>query len=60
MLTSLASRKYLLTYELPLPLYCLFTNTTTVEGWERDKVTPLIKRGKIREVRTTVSLLLAR
>ncbi|KIM23222.1 hypothetical protein M408DRAFT_77784 [Serendipita vermifera MAFF 305830] len=30
--------------------YCLFTNTTTVEGWEKDKVTTLVRRGKITEV----------
>ena len=31
--------------------YCLFTNTTTIEGWEKDKVARLIKRGKIKDVR---------
>jgi hypothetical protein len=32
-------------------IYCLFTNTTTVEGWEKDKVTRLVRRGKISEVK---------
>ncbi|KAG8895783.1 Palmitoyltransferase [Tulasnella sp. 403] len=31
--------------------YCLFTNTTTIEGWEKDKVATLIRRGKIREIK---------
>ncbi|KAG8986071.1 Palmitoyltransferase [Tulasnella sp. 427] len=31
--------------------YCLLTNTTTIEGWEKDKVATLIRRGKIREIK---------
>lgn len=31
-------------------IYCLLTNTTTIEGWEKDKVATLVRRGKIREV----------
>ena len=34
-------------------IYCLLTNTTTIEGWEKDKVATLIRRGKIREVRSS-------
>lgn len=30
--------------------YCVATNTTTIEAWEKDKVATLIRRGKIREV----------
>lgn len=29
----------------------LATNTTTIEGWEKDKVATLVRRGKIQEVR---------
>ncbi|KAG8911658.1 Palmitoyltransferase, partial [Tulasnella sp. 417] len=31
--------------------YCLLTNTTTIEGWEKDKVATLVRRGKIREIK---------
>ncbi|KAG8984251.1 Palmitoyltransferase, partial [Tulasnella sp. 427] len=31
--------------------YCLLNNTTTIEGWEKDKVATLIRRGKIREIK---------
>ncbi|EJC98733.1 zf-DHHC-domain-containing protein [Fomitiporia mediterranea MF3/22] len=31
--------------------YCLSNNTTTIEGWEKDKVATLVKRGKIHEVK---------
>lgn len=31
--------------------YCILGNTTTIEGWEKDKVATLIRRGKIREVK---------
>lgn len=31
--------------------YCLATNATTIEGWEKDKVAMLVRRGKIHEVR---------
>lgn len=34
--------------------YCVATNTTTIEAWEKDKVATLIRRGKIREVRNAV------
>lgn len=30
--------------------WCLCTNTTTVEGWEKDKADRMINRGRIREV----------
>lgn len=30
--------------------WCLCTNTTTIEGWERDKVERLINKGRIEEV----------
>lgn len=33
----------------------LFNNTTTIEGWEKDKVATLVRRGKIQEV--TIILL---
>jgi hypothetical protein len=26
-------------------------NTTTIEGWEKDKAATMVRRGKIREVR---------
>jgi hypothetical protein len=32
-------------------LWSIVTNTTTIEGWEKDKVASLKRRGKIREVR---------
>ncbi|GAA5884559.1 hypothetical protein JCM6882_005299 [Rhodosporidiobolus microsporus] len=32
-------------------LYSVVTNTTTIEGWEKDKVASLKRRGKIREYR---------
>jgi hypothetical protein len=32
-------------------LWSIITNTTTIEGWEKDKVASLKRRGKIREVR---------
>ena len=31
--------------------YCVLGNTTTIEGWEKDKVATLIRRGKIRQVK---------
>ncbi|CEL56154.1 Palmitoyltransferase PFA4 OS=Cryptococcus neoformans var, neoformans serotype D (strain B-3501A) GN=PFA4 PE=3 SV=1 [Rhizoctonia solani AG-1 IB] len=31
--------------------YCLASNQTTIEGWEKDKVATLVRRGKIREVK---------
>lgn len=30
--------------------YCLIGNTTTIEGWEKDKVSLMVKRGKLQEV----------
>lgn len=30
--------------------YCMASNTTTIEGWEKDKATTLKRRGKIRSV----------
>jgi palmitoyltransferase ZDHHC6 len=32
--------------------YSLLGNSTTIEGWEKDKVATLVRRGKIREVST--------
>ncbi|KAF9567799.1 palmitoyltransferase PFA4 [Agrocybe pediades] len=32
-------------------LFALLNNTTTIEGWEKDKVSVLVKRGKAREVK---------
>ncbi|RDB28498.1 Palmitoyltransferase PFA4 [Hypsizygus marmoreus] len=31
--------------------YCLLGNTTTIEGWEKDKVATMVRRGKLREVK---------
>lgn len=31
--------------------YCIIGNTTTIEGWEKEKVATLIRRGKIRQVK---------
>jgi len=31
--------------------YCLLGNSTTIEGWEKDKAATLIRRGQIREVK---------
>lgn len=36
-------------------LWSVCVNTTTIEGWEKDKVATLRRRGKIREVRPTIS-----
>lgn len=30
--------------------HALCGNTTTIEGWEKDKVATLVRRGKIQEV----------
>ena len=32
-------------------IYCLCINQTTIESWEKDKVSTLIRRGRIRKVR---------
>ncbi|KAI0297589.1 DHHC palmitoyltransferase-domain-containing protein [Multifurca ochricompacta] len=37
-------------------LYCILGNTTTIEGWEKDKVATLIRRGKIREIKFPYNL----
>ncbi|KAF8600854.1 zf-DHHC-domain-containing protein [Ceratobasidium sp. AG-I] len=31
--------------------YCIASNQTTIEGWEKDKVATLVRRGKIRELK---------
>lgn len=31
-------------------------NTTTIEGWEKDKAAVLVRRGKIKEVRKHASI----
>ncbi|RIB03287.1 zf-DHHC-domain-containing protein [Gigaspora rosea] len=31
--------------------YCMWTNTTTIENWEKDKVATMVRRGKIKEVK---------
>lgn len=36
--------------------YCLLNNSTTIEGWEKDKVATLIRRGKIREIKFPYNL----
>ncbi|KAL0951596.1 hypothetical protein HGRIS_008275 [Hohenbuehelia grisea] len=35
---------------------CLLGNTTTIEGWEKDKVATLVRKGKIREVKYPYNL----
>ena len=35
----------------------LFNNTTTIEGWEKDKVATLVRRGRIQEVRSFSRML---
>ena len=30
--------------------YCLLGNTTTIEGWEKDRATTMVRHGKLREV----------
>ncbi|KAG6814148.1 hypothetical protein H0H92_002143 [Tricholoma furcatifolium] len=32
-------------------LYCLLGNSTTIEGWEKNKVATMVRRGKLREVK---------
>ncbi|KAI0323012.1 zf-DHHC-domain-containing protein [Amylostereum chailletii] len=36
--------------------YCLLGNSTTIEGWEKDKVATLVRRGKIREIKFPYNL----
>ncbi|KAM5535856.1 hypothetical protein V8D89_010474 [Ganoderma adspersum] len=36
--------------------YSVYTNTTTIEGWEKDKVATLIRRGRIREIKFPYNL----
>lgn len=36
--------------------YCLLYNTSTIESWEKEKVATMIRRGKIREVRSCHAL----
>ncbi|KAF9778223.1 zf-DHHC-domain-containing protein [Thelephora terrestris] len=36
--------------------YCLMGNSTTIEGWEKDKVATLVRRGEIREVKFPYNL----
>ncbi|EIN13917.1 zf-DHHC-domain-containing protein [Punctularia strigosozonata HHB-11173 SS5] len=31
--------------------YCLLANSTTIEGWEKDKAATLVRRGKIQEIK---------
>lgn len=31
--------------------WCLCTNTTTIEGWEKDKAAVLMRKGRIKEIR---------
>jgi hypothetical protein len=41
-------------------LYCAAGNSTTIEGWEKDRVATLVRRGKIKEIKYPyVSLLTA-
>jgi palmitoyltransferase ZDHHC6 len=37
--------------------YCLLGNSTTIEGWEKDKATIMVRRGKIQEVRKRIMVL---
>ncbi|KAH0591078.1 hypothetical protein H2248_001184 [Termitomyces sp. 'cryptogamus'] len=37
-------------------LYCLLGNSTTIEGWEKDKVATLVRRGKLHEVKFPYNL----
>jgi hypothetical protein len=40
--------------------WCISSNTTTIESWEKDRVLTIIRRGKIREVSpVSVTLFLA-
>ncbi len=34
--------------------YALLGNMTTIEGWEKDKVATLVRRGKVQEVRVSI------
>ncbi|EIM83578.1 zf-DHHC-domain-containing protein [Stereum hirsutum FP-91666 SS1] len=36
--------------------YCLLGNSTTIEGWEKDKVATLVRRGKIRDIKFPYNL----
>jgi len=36
--------------------YCLLLNTTTIEGWEKNKVATLVRRGKIEEIKFPYTL----
>jgi palmitoyltransferase len=36
--------------------YSLSGNSTTIEGWEKDKVATLVRRGKIREIKFPYNL----
>ncbi|KAG6900521.1 hypothetical protein C0993_009474 [Termitomyces sp. T159_Od127] len=37
-------------------LYCLLGNSTTIEGWEKNKVATLVRRGKLHEVKFPYNL----
>jgi palmitoyltransferase len=30
--------------------YCAMCNSTTIEGWEKDRVATMVRRGRVREV----------
>lgn len=32
-------------------IYCAASNSTTIEGWEKDRVATLVRRGKIEEIK---------
>ncbi|KAF9275918.1 Palmitoyltransferase [Mortierella alpina] len=36
-------------------IWCISSNTTTIESWEKDRVLTMIRRGKIRDVRPLLS-----
>lgn len=38
--------------------WCLCTNSTTIEGWEKDKVEIMIQKGRIDEVSSEINLVL--
>lgn len=35
-------------------LYCAAGNSTTIEGWEKDRVATMVRRGKVKEVSAVV------
>ena len=50
LIESLYSPNRLLPKHSLYHFHCLLGNSTTIEGWEKDKVATLVRRGEIREV----------